>query len=72
MEEEIRRILAEQVGPGAEHKNAKTPDEIDAAVKRLQAAFAPLRSRYSVDEFIAEKREEARREFADEPRPFEK
>ena len=64
VEEEIRRILAEQVLPAAEYTNPKTPEEIDAAVKEVQELFKPLRGKYSVDQFIAEKREEAARERA--------
>ena len=72
VEEEVRRILAEYATPADEYRNPKTPEEIAAAVKRIQERFAPLRGRYSVDRFIAEKREEARREFAEAKKPFEK
>ncbi len=64
VEEEIRRILAEQVTPRAEYKNPKTPEEIAAAVKRAQEFFAPMAKTYSVDQYLEEKRAEARRERA--------
>ncbi len=64
VEEEVRRILAEQVQTRVPYRNPKTPEEIAAAVKEAQAHFAPLREIYSVDQFLAEKREEARRENA--------
>ena len=64
VEEEVRRILAQSVGPRREYKNPKTREEIDAAVKRAQEFFAPMAKTYSVDQFIAEKREEAARESA--------
>jgi hypothetical protein len=64
VEEEIRRILAEQVQPKREYKNPKSREEIAAAVKRAQAFFAPMRETYSVDQFIAEKRIEAAHERA--------
>jgi plasmid stability protein len=70
VEEEVRRILAEQAGSSAEYRNPKTPKEIDAAVKAAQKLFAPLRDRYSVDQFLEEKHEEAAREFADDRKPF--
>jgi plasmid stability protein len=72
VEEEVRRILAEQVGKKFDYRNPKSPEEIAAAAKALQEHFEPLRGRYSVDQFIAEKREEAAREFADEPKKFTK
>ena len=65
VEEEIRRILAEQVGPTAEYKNPKSPGEIAAALKRLQETFAPVRETYSVEQFLSEKHDEARRERAE-------
>ncbi len=64
VEEEIRRILAEQVAPPRKYKNPKTPEEIDAAVKRAQEFFAPMAKTYSVDQYLAEKRIEAARERA--------
>ena len=64
VEEEVRRILAEQVTPEIEYRNTKTPDEIAAAITRIQKLFAPARGKYSVDQFIAQKRADARREFA--------
>jgi plasmid stability protein len=64
VEEEIRRILAEQVTPDAEYRNSKTPEEIAEAVKRIQDLFAPIRGKYSVDQFIAEKRATAILELA--------
>jgi plasmid stability protein len=78
VEEEIRRILAAHVGPAREYKNPKTPEEIDAAVKRAQAFFAPMAKTYSVDQYLEEKRAEARRERAeieglnDPPQDFRK
>jgi plasmid stability protein len=72
VEEEVRRILAEEVATPREFRNPKTPEEIGTAVKELQTLFAPLRGRYSVDQFIAEKRTEAAREFADKPKKFRK
>jgi plasmid stability protein len=72
VEEEVRRILAEQVSQKPVYRNPKTPEEIAAAVKELQDYFAPMRETYSVDQFLAEKRAEAAREFADEPKKFEK
>jgi plasmid stability protein len=70
VEEEIRRILAEQVVSDSDYRNPKTPEEVDAAVKRLQALFMPARQTYSVDRFIADKRIEAKRELRklEEPR----
>ena len=65
MEEEIRRILAEYAKPVREYKNPKTPEEIDAAVKRAQEFFAPMAKTYSVDQYLEEKRAEARRERAE-------
>jgi plasmid stability protein len=62
VEEEIRRILADQVAPRVDHLNRKTPEEVAAAVARLQETFAPVRETYSVDQFIAEKHEDARYE----------
>jgi antitoxin FitA len=72
VEEEVRRILAEQVTRPPEYRNPKTPEEIGEAVKSIQELFAPLRGRYSVDQFIAEKRAEAAREFAEERKDFDK
>lgn len=72
VEEEVRRILAEQAGKKPEYRNPKTPEEIAAAVKAAQQRFAHLRGKYSVDQFIAEKRAEAAREFAEDDKPFEK
>jgi antitoxin FitA len=71
VEEEVRRILAEQVETLGEIRNPRSPEEIAMAVNELQDHFAPLRGRYSVDRFIEEKRIEAAREFADEPKKFE-
>ncbi len=65
VEEEIRRILAEQVLPATEYRNPKTSEEIDAAVKRAQEFFAPMADTYSVDQYLEEKRAEARRERAE-------
>lgn len=75
VEEEIRRILAEQAVAQPESRKPKTAEEIDAAVKALQAHFAPLRGKYSVDQFIREKRADARREareFAESAKKFRK
>jgi plasmid stability protein len=75
VEEEIRRILAEQVGPKSEYRNPKTREEIAAAVKRAQALFAPMAKTYSVDQYLEEKRAEARRErgeLNDPPTEFRK
>ncbi len=78
VEEEVRRILAQSVGPRREYKNPKTPEEIDAAVKRAQEFFAPMAKTYSVDQYLEEKRAEARRERAkieglnDPPNDFRK
>jgi hypothetical protein len=64
--------LAEQaVSPGP-FRNPKSPEEIAEAVKRLQEHAAPMRGRYSVDQFIAEKRAEAAREFAEDQEPIDK
>jgi plasmid stability protein len=72
VEEEVRRILAEQAGlPKREYRNPKSAEEIAKAVKDIQEHFAPLRGKYSVDQFIAEKREEARREFAEDSKPYD-
>ncbi len=65
VEEEVRRILAEYVQPVREYKNSKTPEEIDAAVKRAQEFFSPMARIYSVDQYLQEKRAEARRERAE-------
>jgi plasmid stability protein len=64
VEEEVRRILAERADEIPAHRNSRSPEEIAAAVDSLQNLFAPLRGRYSVDQFLAEKREEAARERA--------
>jgi plasmid stability protein len=78
VEEEVRRILAQHVAPRADYRNRKTPEEIDAAVKRAQALFAPMAKTYSVDQYLEEKRAEARRERAeieglnDPPQDFRK
>ncbi len=64
VEEEVRQILAEQVQPMREYRNPKTPEEIDEAVKRAQELFAPMAKTYSVDQYLEEKRAEARREQA--------
>lgn len=72
VEEEVRRILAEQVGRRPNYRNPKSPEEIAAAVKVAQEYFAPLRRQYSVDQFIEEKRDEARREFAEDSKEFGK
>lgn len=70
VEEEVRQILAEKtqgvVSPPA------TEEELMAAVRRAQELFAPMRKRYSVDKFIAEKRTEARAEFAEGRKKFRK
>jgi plasmid stability protein len=65
MEEEVRRILAQYAQPVMEYRNPKTPEEIDAAVKRAQEFFAPMAKTYSVDQYLEEKRAEARRERAE-------
>ncbi len=65
MEEEIRRILAEYAKPVRTYKNPKTREEINAAVKRAQEFFAPMAKTYSVDQYLEEKRAEARRERAE-------
>jgi len=72
MEEEVRRILAEHAPQNFEYRNPKTPEEIAVAVKRLQNRFAHLRGTYSVDQFIAEKREEAARESAEDEERYGK
>ena len=72
VEEEVRRILAERVSGPTEYRNPKSPEEIDQAVRSAQELFAPLRKTYSVDRFIAEKRAEAARDFAEEPVEFKK
>jgi antitoxin FitA len=66
VEEEVRRILAERADMIPAKSNPRTPEEIAAAVDSLQNLFAPLRGRFSVDQFIAEKREEGARESAAE------
>jgi plasmid stability protein len=71
VEEEVRRILAEQTSQPEEYRNPKTPEEIAEAVRSSQELFAPLRGRYSVDQFIAEKRAEVAREFAEDHKDFE-
>jgi plasmid stability protein len=63
VEEEVRRILAEHAPERFEYRNPKTPEEIAEAVRKAQELFAPMRETYSVDQFIAEKREEAAREY---------
>jgi len=75
VEEEVRRILAEHAAPRKQYKNPKTKAEIAAAVKAAQEFFAPMRETYSVDQFIAEKRSEAAREygaFHEPPQKFKK
>ncbi|HEY1630076.1 MAG TPA: hypothetical protein VGF56_02115 [Rhizomicrobium sp.] len=71
VEEEVRRILAQAGTAKQDYRNPKTPEEIDKAVKAAQKFFAPLRETYSVDQFIAEKRAEAVREFADGAKKFD-
>ncbi|MBV9993002.1 MAG: hypothetical protein JOZ72_17120 [Alphaproteobacteria bacterium] len=61
--EAVDRILAENPQPVVEYRNPKTKEEIAEAVKRAQELFAPMAKTYSVDQFIAEKREEAAREY---------
>ena len=73
VEEEVRRILAEQVGARASRLDRKSANEIAAAVKRAQELFAPMSKSYSVDQFVAEKRAEARKEQVepnDAPKKF--
>jgi len=71
VEEEVRRILAEQVRPRGEYRNPKSAEEIATAVKAAQEFFAPMRKVYSVDQFVAEKRAEAAREFAEDAKPYD-
>ena len=61
--EAVDRILAENPEPVVEYKNPKTKEEIAEAVREAQEFFKPMRETYSVDQFIAEKREEAAREY---------
>ena len=70
--EAVRRILAEYPEPVVEYKNPKTREEIAAAVKAAQKLFAPMAKTYSVDRFIAEKREEATREHGRFNEPAQK
>ena len=65
VEEEVRRILAERDQPVQEYRNPKTREELDAAVKSAQEFFAPMAKTYSVDQYLEEKREDARREWAE-------
>ncbi len=65
VEEEVRRILVERAATPGPSRNPKSPEEIAQAVKQLQQHFEPLRGRYSVDQFIAEKRAEGARDGAD-------
>ncbi len=65
VEEEVRQILAEQIRPLREYRNPKTPAQIDEAVRRAQELFAPMAKTYSVDQYLEEKRAEARRERAE-------
>lgn len=71
VEEEVRRILAEQVRPKREYRNPKSPEEIAEAVQAAQELFAPMRKTYSVDQFIAEKRMEAARELAEDVKHYD-
>jgi|SRR5580658_7007733 plasmid stability protein len=71
VEEEVRRILAEQASTEI-FRNPKSPEEIAAAVKQLQDHFAPMRKTYSVDRFLAEKHAEAAAEFSEAKSEFEK
>jgi plasmid stability protein len=71
VEEEVRRILAEQASAEI-LRNPKSPEEIAAAVKKLQNHFAPMRKTYSVDRFLAEKHAEAAAEFAEAKAEFKK
>lgn len=68
--DDIRTILADHSRPAQEYRNPKTPEEIAEAVKRAQDFFTPLRKTYSVDRYLAEKRDEARREFREEATAF--
>jgi|SRR5271155_5483747 plasmid stability protein len=70
VEEEVRRILAEQADVPSLPRNPRSPEEIAEAVKRLQKHAAPMRKNYSVNEFVREKRADAARELADENKPF--
>ncbi len=65
VEEEVRRLLSERAQPVREYRNPKTPEEIDEAVRRAQEFFAPMAKTYSVDQYLEEKRAEARREQAE-------
>jgi plasmid stability protein len=62
VEEEVRRILAEQVNAVPVRRNLRSPEEIAAAVSALRDRFAPPRGAYSVDKFLEDKRKEAVRE----------
>jgi antitoxin FitA len=62
VEEEVRRILAEHAEPPRQYRNPKTKEEIAKAVHEAQEFFKPMRETYSVDQFIAEKKEEVARE----------
>ena len=66
MEAEVRSLLAASVG---ESRPALDRAAWEARVREMQAAFAPYRNSQSsvVDELIAERREEARREDAEVP-----
>jgi len=70
VEEEVRRILAERTAGRLERKSAKTAGEVAAAAKRLQSLFAQARRDYSVEQFVREKHDEARREFAEDGKEF--
>jgi len=65
VEEEVRRILAEEVKGIPSYRDPRSAEEIAAAVKSLQARFVPLRGNYSVDQLIVAKRAESARERRD-------
>ena len=71
VEEEVRRILADHVRSPRTFHNTKSPEELLAAVARAQAYFSPMRARYSVENFLEEKRAEAMHEFAEDAEKFQ-
>ncbi len=62
VEEEARHIVEQTASDMG--RSPTSPGETREAVKCAQEYFAPMRERYSVEKFLAEKHEEAAAEFS--------
>jgi plasmid stability protein len=65
MEEEARQRLAHRTEGATPQRPAYDPERAAAARERLWKMFEGLEHRSFVDEFLAEKRERARRELSE-------